>query len=92
VPFGEPGLVVEDLAPAGLDPAGLDPAMIAVDRLRHIVEHGIGIVEQQLDVLEERLLVALDGEHIVAAALKKRFPPRGSSHPVSRAPEARARR
>jgi hypothetical protein len=40
VPFGEPGLVVEDLAPAGLD-----PAMIAVDRLRHIVEHGIGIVD-----------------------------------------------
>jgi hypothetical protein len=39
VPFGEPDLVVEDLAPAGLD-----PAMIAVDRLRHIVEHGIGIV------------------------------------------------
>jgi hypothetical protein len=68
---------------------------------------------QQLDVLEERLLVAVDGEHIVAAALENRFcgrllamhrigghrvrgrgdpAPRGSSHPVSRGPEARARR
>jgi hypothetical protein len=30
------------------------PAMIAVDRLRRLVEQGLRIVEQQFDVLEER--------------------------------------
>jgi len=63
VPLGEPGHVVDDRGPAGLD-----AAVIAVDRLRHIVEHGIGVVEQQLDVLEERLLVALDGQHMSGPA------------------------
>lgn len=65
---GEPGDVVEDRGAAGLD-----AAVIAVDRLRRLVGHGIGLVEQQADVREERLLVALDGQHVVAAARQDRF-------------------
>lgn len=68
VPLREPGDVVDDCGPARLD-----PAVVAVDRLRHIVGRGLWIVEQQSDVLEKRLLVALHGQHIVAAALQNRF-------------------
>jgi hypothetical protein len=53
--------------------AGLDSAVIAVDGLRHIVGRGLWIVEQQLTVFEKRLLVAFDGQHIVAAAPDDRF-------------------
>jgi hypothetical protein len=49
VPPGGPAQVMDHRGEAGLD-----AAVIAVDRLRLIAGHGFRIVEQQLDVLEER--------------------------------------
>ena len=67
VAFGEPGHVMNDRGPARLD-----PAVVALDRLRGIVGRGMRIVEQQLDALEERLLVTLHGQHVIAATLDDR--------------------
>ena len=55
VPLGEPGHVVEELGTADLD-----PAVVTVDRLRRVVRCSLRIVEQQSNVLEERLLVAFE--------------------------------
>jgi hypothetical protein len=49
VPAGGPAQVIDDRGEAGLD-----AAVIAVDRLRRLVEQGLRIIEQQFDVLEER--------------------------------------
>jgi len=66
--FGEPGDVVDDLGAAGLD-----PAVIAVGGGGDLVRWGLGIVEQEAHVLEQRRLVALERQAVVAAAFKDRL-------------------
>ena len=68
VGFGEPGDVVDDLGAAGLD-----PAVVAVGGAGDRVRRGRGVVEQQAHVLEQRRLVGLEREHIVAAAIEDRL-------------------
>ncbi len=65
--LGQPGDIVDDLRPAGLD-----PAVVAVGGLGDARRCG-GIVEHPADIVQERGPIALQGQDIVAALVEDRL-------------------
>ena len=65
--LGQPGDIVDDLRPAGLD-----PAVVAVGGLGDARRCG-GIVEHPADIVQERGPIALQGQDIVAAPVEDRL-------------------